>query len=126
MMPLKIVLAMSDQQLVTDVSVIINAYSHLRYGLSFYHWQMTTSLAWYSSATQLGTLLFLKQHLQRNRCLWYVRVFLMTGLAVMVAVAIVPTGISPASVVIPARCVFYFVYTHGVKSYQSLINRGLP
>lgn len=108
MMPLKIVLALSDQQLVTGLSIMISAYSQLRCGLSFYHWRMVTTLAWFSSATHLATLLFLKQYLQRNTYIWYARVLLMTGLGVLLAAAIVPTGIPSEMMAFkaPAKCVF--------------------
>lgn len=84
---------MSDQQLVTGLSIVISAYVRLQRDLSFYHWRMITTLAWFSSATHLATLLFLRQHMQSNRYIWYARALLMFGLALMVALAIIPTGV---------------------------------
>lgn len=100
---------MSDQQLVTGLSIIISGYSRLHCDISFYHWEMITLLAWFSSATHLATLLFLRRYLQRNRLVWYVRVFLMTSLVVMLAVAIVPTenmSIYLDQFKMPAWCAF--------------------
>jgi hypothetical protein len=105
---------MSDQQLVTGLSIVISGYSQLNCGISLYDWNMITKLAWFSSATHLATLLFLREYLRRNRGIWYMRVLLMTGLAVMLAVAIAPTGVSQATrhseapkiPEIPAKCAF--------------------
>lgn len=96
---------MSDQQLVTGLSILISAYSRLNCGISVYHWKLIATTAWFSSATHLATLLFLRQYLQRNRYLWYVRVLLMTSLAVMLAIATVTTTIQLESQM-PARCAY--------------------
>lgn len=61
----QVVLAMSDQQLVTGLSIMISAYSRLDCGISVYHWKLITTLAWFSSATHLATLLFLRQYMQK-------------------------------------------------------------
>lgn len=101
---------MSDQQLVTGFSIMISAYSRLKCGISVYHWKLIATIAWFSSATHLATLLFLRQYLQKNRCLWYVRVLLMTSLVVMLAVAIVTTSIEleweMPGLEMPARCAY--------------------
>lgn len=113
---------MSDQQLVTGLAILISGYSQLRCGLSFYHWQIITTLSWYSSITHIATLLFLRQYLQKNKFIWYLRVSLMAGLTVMLAIGILPTGSSSvlyygdstspftideqAVLATPARCFF--------------------
>lgn len=96
---------MSDQQLVTGLSIIISGYFLLNCGMSFYDWRMITNLAWFSSVTHLATLLFLQQYMRRNRYVWYVRVLLMTALAIMLVVGIIPTG-ATAMLTVPARCLF--------------------
>lgn len=97
---LQVVLAMSDQQLVTGLSIIISGYSRLHCGdLAHGDWRSVTQLAWFSSVTHLATLLFLRQHLQRRRWIMYVRVLLMAALAMMLAVAIVPSAVVPTGVV---------------------------
>lgn len=88
---------MSDQQLVTGLAILISGYSELRCGLSFYHWQIITTLTWYSSITHIATLMFLRQYLRRNKYIWYVRALLMVGLAVMLAIGLLPTGSSSVS-----------------------------
>lgn len=115
---------MSDQQLVTGLSIMISAYSRLNCGIPIYHWKLIATTAWFSSATHLATLLFLRQYLQRNRCLWYVRLVLMTVLVVMLAVAMVPTGVYLQSPM-PARCAYdpagYWMYVTG-KSITMIIS----
>ncbi|KAL3448258.1 hypothetical protein BJX65DRAFT_275365 [Aspergillus insuetus] len=85
---------MSDQQLVTGLSLIISGYSQLRCGLSFYHWQMVISLAWFSTITHLATLIFLQKYRQKRKSIWYIRVLLMAGLGIMLAIGILPSGAS--------------------------------
>lgn len=88
----QVVLAMSDQQLVTGLAIIISGYCRIQCGLSFYHWQLITSLVWFFSITHLATLMCLEQYFQQNRYIWYARAFMMTALALMLAVGMIPTG----------------------------------
>lgn len=129
----QVVLAMSDQQLVTGLAITISGYSQLVYGISFYHWRLITTLAWFSTATHLATLLFLGDYLKTNTYIWYARIFCMTALAVMLAVAIVPTGLSTSRrppqneegsipLGIPARCAFDFIDS----DYLDIQKNGLP
>lgn len=83
---------MSDQQLVTGLAILISGYSQLHCGVSSYHWQAIATLAWFASITHISTLQFLAAHLQRSQYTWYARLFLMISLAIMLAVAMVPTG----------------------------------
>ncbi|KAL5337453.1 hypothetical protein BJX70DRAFT_399589 [Aspergillus crustosus] len=87
-----IVLTMSDQQLVTGIAILISGYSQLSCGLSLYHWQIVTTLTWFSTITHLGTLPFLSQYLRQHRYIFYLRVFLIFGLAIMLAIALLPNG----------------------------------
>ncbi|KAL4918441.1 hypothetical protein BDW62DRAFT_200821 [Aspergillus aurantiobrunneus] len=87
-----VVLAMSDQQLVTGIAIMISGYYQLHCSLSLYHWQIITNLTWFSSITHLATLPFLQQYLRQHKYIFYLRVFFMSGLTMMLAVAIVPTA----------------------------------
>lgn len=104
---------MSDQQLVTGLAILISGYFQVQNGLSFYHWQIVTDLAWFSSVIHIASLPYLTRYFEKNRWLWYIRVFLMSGLAIMLAVGMVPNGMSGASVtgvhVLPVHCVFKFL-----------------
>ena len=103
---------MSDQQLVTGLAILISGYFQVQNGLSFYHWQIVTDLAWFSSVVHIASLPYLTRYFEKNRWLWYIRVFLMSGLAIMLAVGMVPNWMSAASVtgvnVLPMHCVFKF------------------
>lgn len=103
---------MSDQQLVTGLAILISGFSQLKQNLLYYHWQIIIDLAWFSSATHLSSLMCLEQYFQRHRLIWYARLFLMTGLVVMLATAIMRTGIhgfqnySRIDILMPAVCLF--------------------
>lgn len=83
---------MSDQQLVTGLAILVSGYSQLHCGVSSYHWQAISTLAWFSSITHISTLRFLAKHMHRNKYVWYARLFLMAILAILLAVAMIPTG----------------------------------
>jgi hypothetical protein len=78
----------SDQQLVTGLAMLVSAYSQLRCGLSYYHWKVVGTLAWFASVTHMATLSSLQDFLQRHRYVLYLRVMLMSVLAIMLAIAL--------------------------------------
>lgn len=41
-----VIVVMSDQQVVTGISIIISGLSQLRSGIPIYHWQSVVNLAW--------------------------------------------------------------------------------
>lgn len=83
---------MSDAQILTGFSILISGYAQLRCGLSCYHWQLLVYLAWFSSVTHLACLTFLRHYLYIHPGERAWRLVLMFLLAVMLLVAIVPTG----------------------------------
>lgn len=89
---MQLILAISDQQLVTGLAMLIGAFSQLNCGISFYHWQVATTLAWFASITHLATLPFLQEFLQRRKFLLCLRVMLMSGVAIMLAIALLRSG----------------------------------
>ena len=86
------VLMFSDQQLVTGLALLISGYVQLRCGISSYHWQTITYLAWFSSLTHLTTLTVLRQYFRDNPAprLW--RAVLMLVMVTMLGFALVPSG----------------------------------
>jgi hypothetical protein len=87
--------------------------------MSSYHWQVLTSLAWFSSITHLTTLTSLRGYLKKRGSLRILRVICMLVMLVMLLIALLPTGLSnwplqdPVVVYnatwqpgIPARCYF--------------------
>lgn len=61
----RFMLALSDQQLVTGLAVMIAGYSK-RCSMSTYHFNIVSSLAWFSSATHLATLGALREYFVTN------------------------------------------------------------
>ncbi|KAL4804302.1 hypothetical protein BDV18DRAFT_29639 [Aspergillus unguis] len=102
-----VVLAMSDQQLVTGIAILVSGFSQIPCGLSLYHWQIITTLTWFSTTTHFATLPFVQQYLRRNKVLLYFRVVLMFTLAIMLAVALIPKADNYPfdSLARPAKCV---------------------
>ena len=61
----RFILALSDQQLVTGLSVLLAGYiKHC--DISVYSFQITTALAWFSCTTHLATLTVLRQYFNNN------------------------------------------------------------
>ncbi|KAI9880073.1 MAG: hypothetical protein M1830_005605 [Pleopsidium flavum] len=58
----RFVLALSDQQLVTGLAMLIAGYTK-RCSMSLYHFNIVTALAWFSSTIHLSTLTVLRDHL---------------------------------------------------------------
>jgi len=83
---------LSDQQIVTGIAILVAGYTQLRCGISSYHWQTIISLAWFSSFTHLTTLTVLRTYLHQFQAVRISRVILMLTVAVMLAVALMPTG----------------------------------
>lgn len=83
---------MSDAQILTGFSILISGYSQLRCGLSCYHWQLLVYLAWFSNVTHLACLTFLRHYLYSHPGERAWRLVLMGLFAVMLLVAMVPTG----------------------------------
>ncbi|KAL8956671.1 MAG: hypothetical protein Q9183_006246, partial [Haloplaca sp. 2 TL-2023] len=86
------VLMYSDQQLVTGLAILASGYAQLSCGLSKSHWQIIVYLAWHSSLTHLTTLTFLRRYFQENPTARVWRSVLMLILAIMLAIALLPTG----------------------------------
>lgn len=104
----KAVLMFSDQQLVTGTALLASGYTQLSCGLSAYHWQIVVYLAWFSSLAHLTTLTALRQFFKDNPRLRLWRAILMLLTALMLVVALLPTGswwwhIAPG---VPAICYY--------------------
>jgi hypothetical protein len=123
------VLALSDTQVVTGASILASGYSQIRCGISIFHWHIVVFLAWFSSATHLATITFLRRYIHDNHVFRYLRLILMALLVGMLVVALIPTGgdcgifsngafeISNSSAYTypgaPALCCFKMIYERG-------------
>ncbi|KUJ08103.1 uncharacterized protein LY89DRAFT_789336 [Mollisia scopiformis] len=88
----KLVLSMSDQQIITGIALMVSAITRLRCGISAYHWQITIYLVWFSSFTHLATLTFLRGYLHENSPMRVWRFCFMNILILLLLAALVPTG----------------------------------
>ncbi|KAH7420208.1 hypothetical protein BKA64DRAFT_532422, partial [Cadophora sp. MPI-SDFR-AT-0126] len=104
------ILGFSDQQVVTGFSILIGGYVNLDRGISSYHWQIVSNLAWFSTITHLITLTSLKNQIRSNDLIKWMRIVFMGVLLILLTVAIGPTGYLMSDNYIdqgyPARCLY--------------------
>jgi hypothetical protein len=122
---------MSDLQLVTGFTILINGYTQLPCGLSTYHWQVLVYLAWFSTLTHLSCLTFLRSYLHEHPGERAARLVAMLFLVILLAVSMVPTGAfdwpyddSPIPLVSPANstiCYFHFPEQTASTAFASMI-----
>lgn len=82
---------MADVQVFTGLSILISGYV-ARKGLSALHWKMIVFLAWFSCATHLSALVFLRNYLINHPAKRRWRLSSMFALLMVLMVAMVPTG----------------------------------
>lgn len=83
---LQCVLATSDLQLVTGLSIIISGYVQLRSGISTYHFLFIVYLAYFSTLTHLSCLTIMRQYLHKHKV---ERVWRLLGMAILVVLLVV-------------------------------------
>ena len=87
----KLVLSLSDQQLLTGLAVLIAAFwTHCT--ISVYHFAVVNDLAWFSAMVHLITLTVLRDYLLQKPVLRNWRVVLMSTLAILLAASTVMEG----------------------------------
>lgn len=100
----RFILALSDQQLVTGLAVLIAGYTD-RCSRSLYHFQIIAVLGWFSSTTHLSTLAVLRAYLIDHPRVRDWRVIAMLAIFCLLAVSQVGTySTQPNS--LPVGCVF--------------------
>ncbi|OJD39822.1 uncharacterized protein BKCO1_2000241 [Diplodia corticola] len=82
----RFILAMSDQQLVTGIAIMVTIYTK-SCDISIYSFQMAGALAWFSSTTHLATLTILTKHFDTHRIARNFRAVMMVAMMFMLAVA---------------------------------------
>ncbi|GME64774.1 hypothetical protein GTA08_BOTSDO05810 [Neofusicoccum parvum] len=82
----RFILAMSDQQLVTGIAVLVTIYTKAC-EISIYSFQMAAALAWFSSTTHLATLTILTTYFDNHRVARNFRALVMIAMMVMLAAA---------------------------------------
>ncbi|KAJ5356129.1 hypothetical protein N7517_010738 [Penicillium concentricum] len=86
------ILAMSDLQVVTGISILISGYAQLPQGLSSFHWMVIVDLAWFSCLTHLACLTLLRNHLYNHSLQRIWRLLCMAILIILLTVALSFTG----------------------------------
>ena len=89
------VLLFSDTQVVTGLAILVAGYSQLNTGISTYHWQIVTNLAWFSSLTHLATLTSLRDYFRSHQRKALRRVAFIGLVLVLLIVALGPAGYIP-------------------------------
>ncbi|KKY17270.1 hypothetical protein UCDDS831_g06438 [Diplodia seriata] len=82
----RFILAMSDQQLVTGIAIMVTIYTK-SCDISIYSFQMAGALAWFSSTTHLATLTILTAHFDSHRIARNFRAVMMVAMMFMLAAA---------------------------------------
>lgn len=118
----RFVLALSDQQLVTGLAVLIAGYTN-RCSRSFYHFQIIAVLGWFSSTTHLSTLAVLRGYLMDHP---RVRDWRVTAMLVIFGLLVVSQAgtFSPNDSSLPMQCVFKTFAPRGLN-FLSIINLTL-
>ena len=89
------VLAFSDLQIVTGISLAVSGYSQLHCQLAIYDAYMIVDLVWFSSITHLATLTSLRRYFRKRPVLRLWRMICMAITAGMLSYALIFTGYEP-------------------------------
>ena len=104
----KFIIALSDQQLVTGLAVLIAGFVS-PCSMSIYHFNIIAALGWFSSTTHLSTLAVLRIYFIEHPRLRNWRVVAMLFVLMLLIIARVVTLASTLDNSLPVRCAF----THG-------------
>ncbi|CAG8978020.1 hypothetical protein HYALB_00000690 [Hymenoscyphus albidus] len=117
-----VIIGLSDQQIITGLSVIVGGLTQLGWGLETFHFQTIGSLAWFSAIAHLFTLTILRDELRSTKLLRYFRLSGMGLLAIMLICISVPMGYvtSPNFVAsnLPAWCLYHPKFPWGYHDFD--------
>ena len=116
----RFILALSDQQLVTGLAVLIAGFVSTC-SMSIYHFNIIAALGWFSSTTHLSTLAVLRVYFIEHPRLRNWRVVAMLSVLVLLIITRVVTLASTLDNSLPVRCAF----THGSSEnlhFESIIS----
>ena len=121
----KLVLSLSDQQLLTGLAVLIAAFS-THCSISMYHFALVNDLAWFSANVHLITLTVLDEYLSENHVQRDWRVALMVTMGLLLAASTVMEGHYQwyDSWPYDAQCLFDELVgnVHGSPRYWMIVN----
>ena len=119
----RFILALSDQQLVTGLAVLIAGYTN-RCSISIYHFRIISTLGWFSSTTHLSTMAVLRAYLidhPRVRDWRVVAMLAIFGLLVVSQAA----AISIQDSSLPIQCAFDSYAPFGLNIITNLALAGI-
>jgi hypothetical protein len=102
---MRFILAMSDQQLVTGLAILISGVSN-QYKITNYEFQVILGLAWFSTTTHLATLSALRQFFRARKPLCHIRVFGMIIVLILLIYAFFLTNFDSFDLTVPIQCMF--------------------
>lgn len=104
---MRFILAMSDQQLVTGLAILISGVSN-QYKITNYEFQVILGLAWFSTTTHLATLSALREFFRARKPLCHIRVFGMIMILILLIYAFFLTNLDSFDETVPIQCVFLY------------------
>lgn len=104
---------MSDQQVITGISIAVAGLLQLRSGIQIYHWFAITNLAWFSTMTHLLTLTILRDEVRSIKPIRVLRIIGMGVLIVFLVNAFIPVAVTLTAMRpnIPVLCVYTWLNT---------------
>lgn len=106
----EVIVILSDQQVITGISILLGGFSQLQSGITIYHWQTIFNLSWFSTMTHLLTLTVLRDEARSNTPIRSFRVVGMAVLILMLMAAMFPIGYtvggSQLPLNFPALCLY--------------------
>jgi hypothetical protein len=88
----RLILGLSDQQLVTGISILTVGFIKLPYHISTYHFSLITSLAMFSCSAHLASVLSLRRYFQENPEVAKIRIGFMLLFAALLSIALILIG----------------------------------
>ena len=120
----KFILALSDQQLVTGLAVLIAGFIS-PCSMSIYHFNIIAALGWFSSTTHLSTLAVLRAYFIEHPTLRTWRVVAMLFVLVLLIITRVVTLASTLDNSLPVRCAFTRASSRNLSSLPILSIVGI-
>ena len=115
----RFILALSDQQLVTGLAILVGALGS-RCTLSTYEFLVVVSLAWFSSTTHLATLNVLREYFIQHQIVRNVRVIGMVTMMILLAFGlIIGGGYDSFNYARPLQCAIAGLSTDGSFSVST-------
>lgn len=115
------ILGLSDQQLVTGISILTIGFINLSRGISAYHFGLITSLGMFSCSAHLASVISLRRYFQENHEVTRIRIGLMLLFAVLQSVSLIILGIPlPKPMYSQLSCPAVQLIKHDVLSWRLL------